>query len=445
MIRQKSIPPRKRARISPFAVWLLVCITTLAILSVKAVNWKLVKNRNLSRHVLKEIGYFGYLANEVRNSTKSWIDDKSLALIDTSEFRAYLHKVHSDNNRALPPISPPKRKHLIYIQMESVDAYSIEATFEGEPIMPFLNELSNQSLYFENAMDLTSSGRSTDGEFLALTSLPPVYGRAVYHNHDLSKVPSLPRALNDEGYYTFSIHGNNGAFWNRAVAHAALGYQKSFFKPELNNDDTIGWGISDRSILSQAIDKIKSSQNPCFAHIILLTNHHPYNHVSEHQGIPTGNITRDHFTSLRYVDQAIESFFNDLEANDLLEECIIAIYSDHDSSIQRLIKQTAQSDRNFQIDDSIPLFVVGTENPPQRIEKITSLLDLPVVTLDALGVPIPHTFVGHPIRSNLPTLTPKSTLIKAGLEKPISEPAPFDSAIFTKMAIVKPERLDPIK
>ncbi|WP_309006470.1 LTA synthase family protein [Pelagicoccus sp. SDUM812005] len=401
-------------------------------------DWGLIGERNLSRHVVGEIGFSGYLINELALASKHWLEERSLASQSTAPYRKFLTRV-KEANGSITEIQ--SRKNLIYIQMESVDGLSIDATYQDAPLMPFLHELRNQTCYFENTIDNTSSGRTTDGEFLALTSLPPISGTPVYRNYDLSKVPSLPRILNAHGYYTFSIHGFDGHFWNREASHHALGYSESFFRDDLDDSDTIGWGISDRSILRQAAQKISDSKRPVFAHIILLTNHHPYDHVSESIGHPSGDIAIDHIESLRYVDKSIQDFFEILERDGALNNSIIAIYSDHDSAIRKEVSDVVSIQSRQVYADSIPLIIYGLETPPRRIRKIAGLQDLPVIALQELGIPVPYSFSGNSLASQRPTLTPNNEFLSLRSGKLTRTRTEFDASTLTRMALLRPDHL----
>lgn len=423
-------------------IWLSISIVGLVTLSFHFVAWKHVESRYANRNIIQEIGFTGYLANEARLTLVNWYEESTLALQDNSQYRTFLRGVHEANGNPTPNTSSPRKKNLIYLQMESVDAISVEATFEGQPVMPFLNDLRKRSVYLANTLDNTSSGRTTDGEFLVLTSLPPITRKPVYRNYDLSKVPSLPRVLNESGYYTFSIHGYKGSFWNRKNAHAQLGYQDSFFIDSLNRSDVLGWGISDKSILKQAAEKIINSEKPIFAHIILLTNHHPYQYVSKSLGLPIGDVIEDHMVSLLYVDRAIESFFQELEDHGLLDDSLVAVYSDHDSSLSKSLKKIVHIDRTIADGDSVPLLIHGLDRPPAFIEKITGLQDLPVIALKELGIRSPHSFSGNSIESTQPTLSQFGQFVSLVKNKAIRTKGSIDSSTLSKLAILNPEQLE---
>lgn len=401
-------------------------------------NWHLVTSRNTNGAVIKQLGFIGYATYESYTTVRTWIDERRLGFIDASPYSRFL-KQHQQANDS--QTQTKNLKNVIYIQLESVDGISIRGRYFGEPVMPFLNSLSQRTQYFPNTKDNTSSGRTTDGEFLTLCSLPPVYGKPVYISYPLDKVPALPRTLRSEGYYTFSMHGNEGRFWNRDRAHQQLGYDESFYEEDLDQEDMIGWGVSDESVLRQAAVKIAASEKPVFAHVILLTNHHPYNHVGHKFGYEKNELVADHVDSLRYVDRSIEQFFSLLESENMLNDCIIAIYSDHDSAIESRLREAYTNTYSSAYPDTVPLIIYGLDREPHVYDKAAGLQDLPAIILDVIGVAPPHTFLGNTLDSPNPTITPRSETLQIENGKATSKKTPIDITTLTKLAILHPEKL----
>ena len=79
-----------------------------------------------------------------------------------------------------------------------------------------------------------------------------------YFNREYVTTPLL---LREKGYYTFSMHANNGSYWNRNIMHETLGYQRFYSKKDYEIDDVIGLGLSDKSFYRQSIEKIKEIMN----------------------------------------------------------------------------------------------------------------------------------------------------------------------------------------
>ena len=99
----------------------------------------------------------------------------------------------------------------------------------------------------------------------------------------------------------------------------------------------VGWGLTssrDDEFLMQSIDKIKSLQQPFFAHLITLQSHGPFKNYRKKT---LDNIDLSHFNghkknylaTIYEVDQALEQFFEGMEGEGLLQNTIVFLYSDH--------------------------------------------------------------------------------------------------------------------
>jgi len=405
-----------------------------------SLDWAEIRARQLNSVLVRELGIFGYASYELLNSISEALWSSELLGEDLPQYQAFVRE-RAENTEILS-VRARKRKNIVFIQYESIDGICAESTFQGEAVMPFFDQLSAKGLYFRNASDNTLHGRTSDGEFLVLTSLPPLRTAPIFTNHDLSKVPSLPRTLNSHGYHCISLHGFERRFWNRSEAHQALGYDQSLFLEDLNTSDLIGWGISDESLLAQASEIIKTLPEPFFLHIILLTNHHPYDHLRSRLGHGEQPIVKDYIDSVRYVDSCIEFFFETNRGSSRLNNAIFALFSDHDSGITQKVRQELTFPSDSIIPDAVPMLVLGTGHQPHRYVKAAGLQDIPVIVLDDLGISIPMTFVGNRVSSNAGNLHPSAGEQVITSDLLLSQsPPPIDLNKLTLLAINYPVEL----
>lgn len=253
-------------------------------------------------------------------------------------------------------------KNLLLIHAESIQTFALDLSFNGKPVAPFLQKLSNEGLYFSNFYSQESVGTSSDTEFTLSTSLMPTSSGTVFVNYFDRKYESIQSLLKEKGYYNFSMHGNNRNFWNRNAMHKNLGYDKFFAYPEdYTLDESIGLGLSDVSFFNQSVPKIseiaKNNKN-FFGKLIMLTNHTPFSdieRISEYEvdykfeklneetneletiSAPYMEGTRlgSYFKSVNYADMAIEQLFSQLEEQGILDNTVIVIYGDHDAKLRR--------------------------------------------------------------------------------------------------------------
>lgn len=255
-----------------------------------------------------------------------------------------------------------KGKNLLIIHAESTQQFTLDLSFNDQPVAPNLKKLASEGLYFSNFHSQESVGTSSDTEFTLNTSLMPASSGTVFISYFDREYVSIPKLLTNMNYYTFSMHGNNGSFWNRINAHKSLGYQEFFYyKKDFNIDETIGLGLSDKSFLGQAIpkiEKINAEHQNWMGTLILLTNHTPFSDITGHtdyevnykyqklneetgqyeeavapymEGTKLGN----YFKSVHYEDEAIGELMQNLDASGILDNTVVVIYGDHDAKLKK--------------------------------------------------------------------------------------------------------------
>ena len=228
-----------------------------------------------------------------------------------------------------------KDKNLLVIQLESVQNFVIGAEYNGQEITPNLNQLMKQdTLYFDHYFTNTGKGNTADAEFTSMNSLYPLIDGEVYRLYQDNTFNGLPWLMRENGYDTFAIHGYKGEFWNREAAYPNQGFQEFYSMEDLEQDDIIGMGISDKSMMRQLVSILKKQRKPVFTFAITLTNHHPYvleeelrslELLTEDQNTKFG----DYLETVRYTDEAIGVLIDELKQAGLYEDTVIALYGDH--------------------------------------------------------------------------------------------------------------------
>ena len=277
-------------------------------------------------------------------------------------------------------------KNIITIHLESIQSVALGRTFNGKEVTPVLNEIARNSLNFTNFYTQVSVGTSSDTEFTLNTSLMPTNAGTAFVSYFDRYYKSIPSLLKEKGYYSFSMHANNGSYWNRNVMHASLGYDKFYSKRDFTIDEVIGLGLSDKSFFRQSIEYIKeinAKGQPFYGTMIMLTNHTPFSDLEKYGEFPvdikeerinpeTGELeiisypymedTRlgNYFKSTRYADEAIGEFIQALKDEGLMDNTVLVLYGDHDARLPRadftrLFNYDKETNRNIPSDD--PNFV----------------------------------------------------------------------------------------
>ncbi len=226
-------------------------------------------------------------------------------------------------------------KNLIVIQLEAFQNFVLGATYNGQEITPNLNALmKSDTIYFDNYFSNIGKGNTADAEFSSLNSLYPVIDGECYRLYQDNTFNGLPWLMRDNGYYSFAIHGYKGEFWNREYIYPNLGFQDFYSMEDLNQDDIIGLGISDKSMFHQLVSILEQQTQPYFTFAVTLTNHHPFILDEGHRSLELlpedeGTTFGDYLETVRYTDEAIGQLISELKASGLYDNTVIAMYGDH--------------------------------------------------------------------------------------------------------------------
>ncbi len=208
-------------------------------------------------YLVMRFGIFTYQINDVIQSVQPQLT--TLFGYDNAmkNFKEYYQNVPDTQEYKNKYTNKFKGKNIIAIHAESMQSFVIGLKFNGEEVTPNLNKLAKKSLYFSNFYSQVSTGTSSDSEFTLNTSLMPTSTGTAFVSYYEREYVSIPKLLKEQGYYAFSMHGNNGSYWNRDIMHESLGYDKFYSKSSYEIDEVIGLGISDKSFFKQSIEKIK--------------------------------------------------------------------------------------------------------------------------------------------------------------------------------------------
>ena len=368
-------------------------------------------------HIVMQFGIILYQLDDFVVSVKPGLVNLFGADTALKSFREYYDK--NEENKINEYTGILKDKNVIVIHAESIQNFVINTKINGKEITPNLNKLINKSLYFSNFYAQDSVGTSSDTEFTFSTSLLPTNNGTVFLNYWNRKYETIEQNFKKLGYYTFSMHANNGAFWNRNVMYNTLGYEKFYnYENDYVLDDMIGLGLSDKSFFKQSIEilkEIKNTNQKYFGKLITLTNHTPFTHEGE--DISDFDVTSSHYDyyngtvkdeflegtilgsylkSVHYADEALGEFINSLEKENLLENTVLVIYGDHDAKIKKsqfeyfynYDKKTGkvldETDEDYKkIDDidyellrEVPLLIYSENIEAKEITEVMSMLDV---------------------------------------------------------------------
>lgn len=356
-------------------------------------------------YIVMRFGVYAYQVNDIVKS----IEPKLTSLFGYDKalktFTEYFNDRPDEQNWKNKYTGIFKGKNVLVIHYESMQTSNIGLTFNGIEVTPTLNKLAKESIYFSNYYSQVSVGTSSDTEFTFNTSLMPTNNGTAFVSYFNREYVSIPKLLTDMGYYTFSMHANNGSFWNRNTMHETLGYQRFYSKRDYEIDEVIGLGLSDKSFYKQSIEKLKEidkKEEPYYGTIITLTNHTPFSdtdlygefavdmkekvyneETGEYEEVVypymEGTKLGNYFKSVHYADEALGEFIESLEKEGLLDDTVLVIYGDHDARLskadyRRLYNYDKETDSTKSCKEEDEGCVVINTNTAELLRKVPLLI-----------------------------------------------------------------------
>lgn len=339
------------------AVILFLFIISLSSLEIS----RFVKQWN-REYIVMRFGIYMYQGNDIIASIQPKISAMFGYDDAKKEFNEYYKDRKDEQDYTNEYTNIFEGRNVIVIHAESMQDIALNRTFNGEEVTPNLNRLIDEGLFFTNFYSQVSVGTSSDTELTFNTSLMPTQNGTAFVSYFDRTYIATPSLMKEKGYYTFSMHANNADFWNRRAMHDSLGYDKFYSKEtyDVNKENVIGLGLSDKEFFAQSVEKIKKineEHEKYYGLLITLTNHTPFSDTDKYgefavtmkttitnedgtteeieapylEGTKLGN----YFKSVHYADAALGEFFQAMDEAGLLDNTVVILYGDHDARLPR--------------------------------------------------------------------------------------------------------------
>lgn len=335
--------------------------------------------------------------------------------------------------------------NLILIQAEALQDGLIGARINGEPVMPNLEKLASQSLYFPNTYSQTGRGNTADAEFIANTSLYPGIDVPASVAYSRKQLPGLPSMFKAAGYESYTFHTNDARFWNRFQMYPALGFDRYYDKEWFGTKDVTRYGSSDRVLFAKVSEELLDKAvggTRFYAHVVTVSAHYPYTAVASRGTLKLpaeieNTTTGRYLQSQSYFDAQLGRFLARMSADGLLENTVVVLYGDHfgmrfgnESDAERAFRKKLVGHGYNRADYyNIPFMIrLPGGDSARRYEAVLGQVDIMPTMADLFGLDItgvPHfgrsAFVQTPsvmTRGSDPTLyLDGDTLFIAGVTK----------------------------
>lgn len=313
-----------------------------------------------------------------------------------AEVRAWFDQRKPQRAGVGPKFGVAAGMNLVVIQVESLQASIVELRINGREVMPNLRRLQATSLSLSQVFDQTDEGRTSDAEWLGLTSLLPEPQGAAAFVDSANQLVGMPSVLDGRGYQTLSAVAFAPAFWNRRAVHLSYGFAKSLFAPDFNPGEQIGWGLNDRDFLMQMVPTLEAQREPFAAWLVTLSLHYPFEAFPNHHRRLDVGQWRDtafgnYLHGMHYFDQAFGEFLAALDRDGLLARTVLVVTGDHSAGFAwtpELAHALGFSNAlpHWTFAERVPLVIRVPGGRPERVDIPAGQVDLAPSLLGLLGV-----------------------------------------------------------
>ncbi|WP_067836913.1 LTA synthase family protein [Amphibacillus sediminis] len=349
-------------------------------------------------YLVKNIGLFNFHIYDIIQQSRS---QAQRVFADGNELSGIIDYVEQNttDTEQTDMYGIAEGKNVIFIWLESLQTFVINNTLHGEEVTPFLNSLIDESYYFENFYHQTEQGKTADSEFIVENSLYPLPSGAAYFTHSSNAYHSMPQILDEAGYTTAIFHANNGSFWNRNSMYETLGIDHFYDidSYEVNSQNSVGWGLKDKEFFEQSMKYLTSLPEPYYSRFITLTNHHPFDLDEEDATIDqfdsNSRTLNQYFQTVRYLDEAVEEFFDHLKETGVYDNSIIVLMGDHygisdfhNRAMSMYLDKEEITDYDHIQLQRVPFYIHVPGQEGKVISEVAGQVDVKPTLLHLLGV-----------------------------------------------------------
>lgn len=271
-----------------------------------------------------------------------------------------------------------RRPNVVVVILESFARTIMDERIDGEPVMPSMQRLRGEGIWFENFF--ANSFRTDRGEVAVLSGYPAQTRTSIMKLPAKSRtLPSLARSLAAAGYATSFAYGGDLNFTNQAQYMYATGWQELIWQKDLRfpGADPADWGWDDALMCDwfagRVID-LDRAGGPFLAGLLTLSSHKPFD-------VPYAKFDNKVLNAMAFTDDCVGRMIDRLKASPAWENLLIILVADHGYPYPKTLPY------NVPLRHRIPMiWTGGAVRGPQVVETYGSQIDLAATLLGQLGI-----------------------------------------------------------
>ena len=267
------------------------------------------------------------------------------------------------------------RPNIIVILLESCGGIFTEDIGRRSDIMPHLNRLTKEGVYFANFY--ANSYRTDRGTLCTWSGYPSFPRSSVMKMPAKTRLlPGIAQSLRQEGYHTTYLYGGDINFTNMRSYLVTTGFEQLHWMKDYTTQEqkTSEWGVRDDITFATLGQMVKTQQGPFLIGYSTLSSHEPWD-------VPTHRLNDEIANAFNYLDECIGNFINEIKQTPQWDNLLVIMLPDHGFSHFGVGEE-------HEMHDHVPmLWLGGALKAPRRITQLCNQTDLPATLLGQLGIP----------------------------------------------------------
>ncbi len=275
------------------------------------------------------------------------------------------------------PVLNTSRPNVVIVILESFARTVMDAEVDGEPVMPHMQRLKREGIWFENFF--ANSFRTDRGEVAILSGFPAQTRMSIMKLPAKSRsLPSVARSLAGEGYATSFAYGGDLNFTNQASYMYATGWQELVWQKDLRFDaPAADWGYDDALMCDWFADRVialNDAGKPFLAGLLTLSSHTPFD-------VPYSKFNDKVLNAMAFSDECVGKMIDRLKASPAWKDLLVVLVADHGYPYPRTLTY------NEPLRHRIPMiWTGGAVAEPRVVEEYAAQIDIAATLLAQLGI-----------------------------------------------------------
>ena len=275
------------------------------------------------------------------------------------------------------PVLNTARPNVVIVILESFARTVMDAGVGGEPVMPYMQRLKGEGIWFENFF--ANSFRTDRGEVAILSGFPAQTRMSIMKLPAKSRnLPSIARSLAGEGYATSFAYGGDLNFTNQSSYMYATGWQELIWQKDLRFDaPAADWGYDDALMCDWFADRVialSDAGKPFLAGLLTLSSHTPFD-------VPYSKFDDKVLNAMAFSDECVGKMIDRLKASPAWKDLLVVLVADHGYPYPRTLTY------NEPLRHRIPMiWTGGAVARPRVVEDYAAQIDIAATLLAQLGV-----------------------------------------------------------